>query len=114
MLNIIKANLSEKIKIEINKLNKDDIQRKLNHGEIGKINLYFADEDKSNGLCYFKDCDIITDNLKNILRKIDEKIKDKCKKIYCLFDENKIIIFYWNIILFIRKILGYKIIPILT
>ena len=93
MLNIIKANLSEKIKIEINKLNKDDIQRKLNHGEIGKINLYFADEDKSNGLCYFKDCDIITKDIRNILRKIDANINDNCKKINCLLNENKIIIY---------------------
>ena len=93
MLNIIKSNLSEKIKIEINKLNKDDIQRKLNHGEIGKINLYFADEDKSNGLCFFKDCDIITKDIRNILRKIEENINDNCKKINCFIDENKIIIY---------------------
>ena len=49
-------------------------------------------DDKSKGLCYFKDCEIITKDIWNLLKKFDGDIKSKCKKVYCFFDGNNIII----------------------
>ena len=93
MMDIIKENLSDNQKSKLSKLNKDILQNKLNNKKISKISLHFVDDDKTKGLCYFKDCDIISKDLKILFENIDDDIKSKCKKVNCVFHEDKIIIF---------------------
>jgi len=62
LVKIIKENLSK------NQINKNKIKNDLNDEEISKINLYYLDD------------------------KFDGDVKSKCKKVYCVFDEDNIII----------------------
>ena len=43
-------------------------------------------------LCFYKDFEIITKEIFILLEEIDKNIKNKCIKVNCIFDENKIII----------------------
>ena len=104
LVKIITEKLSETQKSKLKELNNDLIQNDLNDEEISKITLCFIDDNKSKGFCYFKDCELITKNIRNLLKKFDGDVKSKSKKVYCVFDEDKIIILLDNNILNIAYI----------
>ena len=90
LLNIIKKKLPEKD--EIIGLNKNIIQQKMDSEEISKISIHYAKNIESTKLCFYKDFEIITKEIFILLEEIDKNIKNKCIKVNCIFDENKIII----------------------
>ena len=94
ILNIIKSNLPEEQKSKINLLQKDYIQKIFdNNQENMKLNLIYY---HNNDFYSFNNCEIITIGILNKLKEIDNKINDKCLKINCVFDSNKIIILIKN------------------
>ena len=94
MLNIIKINLPENIKMKINSLNENDIQNEFSSKEIYCINPEILNNNHINRLLYYKDCDIISNEILNQLEKIDKNIKHrKTIEINCVFDSNKIIVY---------------------
>ena len=94
ILNIIKSNLSAEQKSKINLLQKDYIQKIFdNNQENMKLNLLYY---HNNDFFSFNNCEIITIGILNKLKEIDNKINDKCLKINCVFDSNKIIILIKN------------------
>ena len=99
LLGIAKTNLNEKIKKEFNDLNKEDIQKILISKEKFGLNHYFVNNDKSTNLLYYKNCDIISEKLLELFKKIDKDINSKCQKVLCVFDNSIILIFINNYII---------------
>ena len=88
LLNIVKTNLNDTIKTELNNINKDNIKQLLNSKEISELNQYYVNNDKSTNLIYYKNCDLISEKLLESLKKIDKDINNKCQKVECIFDKN--------------------------
>ena len=93
LLNIAKTNLNDKIKKDLSGLNKKDMQQILKSKEKFGLNHYFVNNDKNSHLLYYKQCDIISEKLLEVLKKIDPDINTKCQKVECVFDKGIIIIF---------------------
>jgi len=94
LLNIVKANLDNKTKKDLSELNKQVLQKLLlNSKEAYGLNYFHVNNDKSNNLLYYKQCDIISQKIFEVLSEIDDDINSKCQKIECVFDKNIIIIF---------------------
>ena len=96
IIGIIKSNLSEEQKKEISELNKDKIQKKLDDKGISKFEKNYANQDKSKGLIYYNNCDIITKEILDLIKQFDNNIEKKSLKVNCVFDTNKIIILIDN------------------
>ena len=106
ILNILKTNIPQNIKMEINSLNKNDIQKELSSKEIYYITKETFDNNHIKGLLYYKDCEIISKEMINLLEEIDKNIKNfKSIEINCVFDKNKIIVYKKGIII---NIFNYK------
>ena len=93
IINILKRDLPENIKININNLTKENITNSLNKNEIREIKHYYANNDRSTNLLYYNHCDIISEKLLLLLNKYDENIINFIQKVECVFDKNTIIIF---------------------
>ena len=63
IINILKRDLPENIKININNLTKENIKNSLNKNEIREIKHYYANNDRSTNLLYYNHCDIISEKL---------------------------------------------------
>ena len=92
ILNEIKSNLTNDQKIELNRLNKDNILEILKSKKFEEFHIDYAFNDDTKGLLYCKNCDIITKEIRKKLKEVDKDIKKYCGEINCIFDENKIII----------------------
>jgi hypothetical protein len=93
IINFIKENLAENKKMELDGLNKENIQKSLDRKEIYDFNHYYVNNDKSTNLLYYKNCDIISGNILNSFRKIDKNINNKVQIVECIFDKSTIVLF---------------------
>ena len=84
--------MKDKKLIEITKLDKQNIQNILDSKENYELIPSYANNDKSNHLLYYKNCDIINSELLGILSILDKNINKKILKVNCAFDSNNIII----------------------
>ena len=93
LLSFVKTNLNDKVKGDLNNLNKEDMQKILKSKEKFGLNHYFVNNNKNTHLLYYKHCDIISERLFELLKNIDPDINNKCQKVECVFDKGIIIIF---------------------
>ena len=70
------------------------------------LNHYYVNNDKNSHLLYYKQCDIISEKLLELLKNIDPDIITKCQKVECVFDKGIIIIFINKYIILIMKYLS--------
>ena len=94
LVNIVKeaAKIDKELK-KLNFLDKTTIQTNIESIGIGEFHHYYANNDKSKNLLYFKHCDIISLEILNLLKEIDKNINRKIQKVKCVFDCNKIMLF---------------------
>ena len=102
MLNILKENLSDNIKMELSGLNKNIFQNDLNDKNFNKV---YVKKNFNKKVYFYKHCNIISNEFLNQLNKIDNNIRNHCKKVLCVFDKNKIIFLLNNEII---NIANYK------
>jgi len=94
LFNIVKeAAKKDKELKKLNLLDKATIQSNMDSIGVGEFHHYYANNDKSTNLLYYKHCDIISFEILNLLREIDKNINRKIQKVKCVFDCNKIMLF---------------------
>jgi len=91
LLNVIKTELSKDIQNNINNLNEEIIQSKLESKTIINIDINYYDNIESERLFFYKDYYIVSKEIVNKFKLIDINISQKCIKMNCVLDENKII-----------------------
>ena len=96
LLNLLKNEIPDNLRMEIYGLHRDTIQNNLNDKKIWKLEKFPPNNYNKTDIYYLNNIDIISKEMTNKLYQIDKYIFNKCNQVKCLFEKNKIIIHLGN------------------